>query len=69
MATLLFTCPKTRQQASAGIGTDVQSLRAAWSRTLNVHCPLCGQEHRVSVRESFIEGALNDAADQLRRIS
>jgi hypothetical protein len=69
MASLLFTCPKTRQQAPTGIETDVQSLRAAWSKKLAVHCPLCGKMHEISVRETYIEGALHDAADRLRRTS
>jgi hypothetical protein len=69
MVSLLFTCPKTRQQAPTGIETDVQSLRAAWSKKLTVHCPLCGKMHEISVRETYIEGALHDAADRLRRTS
>jgi hypothetical protein len=58
-AKLLFTCPKTHQQASTGIGTDVESLRGAWSRTLKVKCPHCGEEHKISVRETFINSALD----------
>ena len=65
MASLLFTCPKTRRQAPTGIETDVQSLRAAWSRTLKVQCPLCGEMHEISVRETYINGALHDATDRL----
>ena len=30
MASLLFTCPATLQEAPTGIETDVQSLQAAW---------------------------------------
>jgi hypothetical protein len=60
MASLLFTCPTTRQQAPTGIATDVQSLRAAWSKNLKIKCPLCGEEHEISVRETYIEGALHD---------
>jgi hypothetical protein len=65
MASLLFTCPKTQQQASTGIGTDVQSLRAAWEAILNVNCPLCGGVHEISIRETYINGAIEDAADRL----
>ena len=68
MASLLFTCPTTRQQAPTGIGTDVQSLRAAWSKKLRVNCSLCGEEHEISVREIYIEGALHDAVDRLRSV-
>ena len=68
MACLFFTCPKTHQQAPTGIETDVQSLSAAWSKKLKVHCSLCGQEHEISVREIYIEGALYDAVDRLRSV-
>ena len=64
MGPLLFTCPKTKQQAPAGIETDFETLRAAWSETLKVRCPLCGGEHSISVRETYIYGALNDALDR-----
>jgi phage FluMu protein Com len=36
----------------------VQSLRAAWKATLNVKCPHCGKVHEISVRETYINGAL-----------
>jgi hypothetical protein len=36
MAFLNFTCPETRQQAPTSIGMDAASLRAAWSKTINV---------------------------------
>jgi len=68
MALLLFTCPTTRQQAPTGIETDVQSLRATWSKKLKVRCSLCGGMHEISVRQVYIEGALDDAADRLREV-
>jgi hypothetical protein len=68
MATLFFTCPTTHQQAPTGIETDVQSLQAAWKATLKVKCPHCGEVHEISVRETYINGALSDAADRLRQV-
>ena len=64
MAPLLFTCPRTNQQAPTGVETDVQSLSAAWKATLKVNCPHCGEVHEISVRETYINGALHDAAGQ-----
>jgi transcription elongation factor Elf1 len=61
MAPLFFTCPKTNRQASSGIQTDAQSLRAAWRATLTVHCPHCGKMHEISVSETYINAALQDA--------
>ena len=66
MPQLLFTCPTTRQRAPTGIATDVQSLRAAWTKTLKLQCSLCGGVHQISVRAAYIAGALYDATDGLR---
>jgi hypothetical protein len=68
MAPLFFVCPKTNQQAPTGIETDVQSLSAAWKATLKVNCPYCGEVHEMSVRETYIDAALSDAADQWRHV-
>jgi hypothetical protein len=68
MASLLFTCPKTNQQAPTDVETDVQSLSASWKATLKVNCPYCGEMHEISVRETYINGALSDAADRLRQV-
>ena len=62
MASLLFTCPITHHRAPTGIETDVQSLQATWKATLKVKCPHCGGMHEVSVRDTYIDGALQDAA-------
>lgn len=68
MAPLLFICPKTNQQAPTGIETDVQSLSVSWKAMLNLNCPHCGAVHEISVRETYINGALDDAADGLHRV-
>ena len=68
MASLFFTCPKTNQQASAGIETDVQTLSASWKTMLKVKCPHCSEVHEISVRETYLDGALSDAADRLRQV-
>jgi hypothetical protein len=69
MGPLLFICPKTNQQAPTGIETDVQSLSASWKATLKVNCPYCGGVHEISVRETYINGALSDASEWMRRVS
>jgi hypothetical protein len=68
MASLFFDCPKTHRHASTGIETDVQSLRASWKATLKVACPHCGEVHQISVRETYINGASDDAEDRLRQV-
>lgn len=68
MPSLLFICPKTRQQADTGILTDVESLRDTWSMTLNVNCPHCGEMHAVSVRETYIDDAIRNVSEIARRV-
>src|SRR5262245_19868470 len=67
MAPLLFICPKTNLEAPTGIETDAQSLRASWKAILRVNCPHCGKLHQISVREMYIDHALNAAVDRLRQ--
>ena len=61
LGSLLFTCPITHHRASTGIETDVQSLQATWKAMLKVKCPHCGGVHEVSVRDTYIDAALQDA--------
>jgi hypothetical protein len=61
LGSLLFTCPITHHRASTGIETDVQSLQATWKAMLKVKCPHCGGVHDVSVRDTYIDAALQDA--------
>jgi hypothetical protein len=68
MASLLFTCPKTNLQTPTGIETDVKSLSASWKATLKVACPRCGEVHEISIREAYINGALDDASKWLRPV-
>jgi hypothetical protein len=63
MAPLFFTCPTIHREAPTGIETDVQSLQAVWKATLKIKCPHCGEVHEISVRETYINGALKDATD------
>jgi hypothetical protein len=65
MASLFFTCPTTHQQTPTGIETDVQSLTASWRAMLKVKCPNCGGVHEISVRETYINSALDAAAGHL----
>jgi hypothetical protein len=65
MAPLIFICPKTNLQAPTGIETDAQGLSASWQTMFEVHCPHCGDMHKISVSETYIDDALHDAIDQL----
>ena len=67
MPALFFTCPTILQRAPTGIETDVKSLRASWSKNLKVNCPLCGEVHEISVRETYTDGVMRDAIEAFRR--
>jgi hypothetical protein len=68
MPSILFTCPNTQRRASTGIETDVRSLTAVWSKNLEVQCTLCGEVHKMSVREAYVESTLSEVY-QMRRNS
>jgi RNase P subunit RPR2 len=68
MASLRFACPKTNQQVATGVEADVQGLSASWKETLKVKCPHCGEVHEISVRDTYINSTLSDAAETLRRV-
>ena len=44
-----------------------RSLSAGWRGTLKV-CPHCGEVHEISVRDVYINGAIEDASERLRRV-
>jgi hypothetical protein len=41
----------------------VQSLSASWKAMLKVNCPYCGKVHEISVRETYIDFALDAAVE------
>lgn len=65
MAQLLFTCPITKGRIPTGIETKPGSLRAAWSKRLEIKCPLCGGTHAGAVRDIYCENALQDACETI----
>jgi hypothetical protein len=65
MATLLFTCPKTRLPVPTGVATDVQGLRRSWALKLKLSCPHCGQDHELAVRDTYLEAAIDDAVGRM----
>jgi hypothetical protein len=65
MAPLVFTCPNTKRRSTTKIATDAKSLAAAWKKTLHITCPHCGEVHKVSVRDAYIQFAVQDGADPI----
>jgi hypothetical protein len=67
VASLLFTCPNTSLKLSTGVEMDVPGLRAHWNSTLRLDCPHCRDVHDISVREVYMDAAL-EGLDQSRLI-
>jgi hypothetical protein len=67
VASLLFTCPNTSRKLSTGVEMDVPGLRAHWNSTLRLDCPHCRDVHDVSVRQVYMDAAL-EGLDQSRLI-
>jgi phenylpropionate dioxygenase-like ring-hydroxylating dioxygenase large terminal subunit len=65
MAPLLFSCPNTHRRALTGIETAAKSLRASWKRMLKIKCPHCGEVHKISVRDTYIDFAVRDPTDRI----
>jgi hypothetical protein len=60
---LSFPCPNTNRQVPTDIATDARSLALSWRRRATVECPHCRQLHEISVRETYINRALEDAVN------
>ena len=56
---LTFTCPKTKDRTPTRVETDAQTLRASWKSRLLVKCPSCGGMHEISVRDAYLNGAVD----------
>jgi len=66
MGPLLVRCPKTQHPISTGIETDVASLAKAWSSTVRIPCPHCGETHEFKVRDAYTGASISD--DTLGRL-
>jgi hypothetical protein len=60
VAVLHFTCPNTNRRAPTGVEMDAQSLRAHWRSTLRCDCPHCDDVHDISVRDVYLNGAVDN---------
>ena len=58
-AMIVFTCPNTGRDVSAGILTDERSFANLPRRKMAVHCKQCGREHQWWIAEGKF-GPLED---------
>ncbi len=56
---LTFTCPKTKDRTPTRVEADARTLRASWKSKLLVKCPSCGGVHEISVRDAYLNGAVD----------
>jgi hypothetical protein len=56
---LTFTCPKTKERTPTRVEADARTLRASWKSRLLVKCPSCGGVHEISVRDAYLNGAID----------
>jgi transcription elongation factor Elf1 len=64
MAELYFTCPKTHARAPCGIETDVKTLSKLGRKKITIKCSACGDMHALSVRETYLNGVLDEVLDR-----
>ena len=57
---LTFICPKTKERAPTRVEANVRTLRASWKSRLRVKCPCCGGVHEISVRDAYLNAAIDD---------
>jgi hypothetical protein len=56
---LPFRCPKTLRLMNTSIETDFASLAKAWSTTMKIVCPYCGETHRFQVRDAYTDAVVS----------
>jgi hypothetical protein len=62
-----FQMSEHQQSVPTGVETDAESLRKSWTKTLRLSCPHCGEVHEISVRETYLNGAVDAPTNMLRR--
>ena len=46
-------CPISKNAIDAGFEADKKTIAAASTAYLHVHCPECGEQHRIRVSDLF----------------
>jgi hypothetical protein len=67
MLSLLFFLTTARRRADAGALEGRHGAMNPAGGARGGKCPYCSEVHEISVRETYINGALQDATDRLRR--
>jgi hypothetical protein len=58
MPQLRMQCPKTHRTFDSHVILDPWSLAKVWTSTIKATCPHCGEVHRLSVREAYMDTVL-----------
>jgi hypothetical protein len=60
-STLLpFRCPKTSRLMKTAIETNCASLAKAWTVTVKIVCPFCGETHEFQVRDAYTDAVMSN---------
>ena len=59
MDDLSFRCPKTNMPINTRLDAGYKKLASMWHETVEVHCPHCGEDHPIKVRDAFLASALS----------
>jgi hypothetical protein len=57
---LSFHCPVSARTVHTGIYTDEQSVARLRTISLRVRCPHCGDEHAITVGDTFVSTSIID---------
>jgi hypothetical protein len=52
---LTFKCPTTHQQCECDVTTDAANLAKVWRLTKDIKCRICGEMHKIKIRETFLD--------------
>ena len=58
-AFLMFRCPATNRQCECDVATDAANLARVWKATKDIKCKICGEMHRIKVRDAFVDMAIS----------
>ena len=52
---LIFRCPTTNQQCECDVATDAANLAKVWKMTKDIKCRICGEMHKIKIRDAFLD--------------
>jgi hypothetical protein len=60
---LQFRCPSTAKPITTSFRIDHATLVRSWSDLVRIHCPHCGEEHQIPLRDGYMSQVLGSARE------